>query len=124
MKIDVRGDNGPGGTPRGVLIGLSRPVWQLEISFELIFQPGRIFLINRSGVSWRADRQTAKILDDLLPVPPKALAIEKVVVIEQIHYLSQIFTEQKVAEPSGIGFLNIDQRVLTVEVGQDKVNDR
>src|SRR3989338_9126514 len=123
MKVDVRGDNGLGDTARGVLIGLSRPVWRLEISFKLMLQPRRIFLINRSGVSRRADRQAAKILNDFLLVPPKALAIEKVVVVEQIHYLSQIFTEEEVAEPSGIGFLNIYQRVLTVEVGQDKVND-
>src|SRR3989338_2832014 len=95
IKVDVRGDNGLGDTARGVLIGLSRPVWRLEISFQLMLQPRRIFLINRSGVSWRADRQAVKILNDLLLVPPKALAIEEVVVVEHIHYLSPIFTEEE-----------------------------
>src|SRR5712692_1481359 len=95
-----------------------------EISSQLIIQLGRIGFINASDVSGGPRRQTTKLLHDGFLVIQKALAEEVVVAIQTFEKILELGTEQQRAELLAVCFLNVDQRMPPIKMGQDEICNR
>jgi hypothetical protein len=72
-------------------------------------------------VGRRAHRLAAEVVDNLFLPGKEALVVKEIVVIQHFDHFLQLVGRQDLADSLRVGFLDVDERMVAVEVREDKI---